>query len=566
PIGIQVGNAGTVTQSGINIYNNTIMLSGSTLNWTSALSMGIRIGAGATVVDVRNNLVVNNLGLLAATGLGAVGLHVRTSSTQLSACDNNCYYINPTAGAKNFGRISTTGQTTLAGWRTATGKETVSFSSNPVFVSGTDYHITAADLSVSGRGTYIASVTDDYDGNPRATSQSSSLRPVDVGADQYTPAGYSGNVLTPAVSGIGVYYDGDLRAVEIESLTGTIGGIKQYPGVQTPNNVLRPIDRNNNTQEKINSKPLNKDGKLNNKKKDGTSGGNTSGEAVNTPWIYWKLTGMTDGTYGTFRFYYNEDQLAGITESVLRLSYWDPNANTWENSFSQSVNVSGNYIQVTFPTGMDWDNTEAIFAVEDPATPLPVVLESFDVSVRNRDAGLNWVTSYELNNKGFGIERKVKSEGGYTAWKEIGFVNGNGTSNKGFAYSYTDRKLNKGSYQYRLRQVDYNGNAEYFSPSNTSDIVVGNPNVFDLGQNYPNPSNPKSKIDFQMPFDGKVSIKVYDLLGREVATLVDGIKTADFYTVEFDGSNLASGTYFYRIIAESGTEKFTKTLKIVLVK
>ena len=69
-----------------------------------------------------------------------------------------------------------------------------------------------------------------------------------------------------------------------------------------------------------------------------------------------------------------------------------------------------------------------------------------------------------------------------------------------------------------------------------------------------------------MPFDGKVSLRVYDILGKEVATLVDGYRTADFYTAKFDGTNLSTGIYFYRIIAESGTEKFTKTLKMILVK
>ncbi len=69
-----------------------------------------------------------------------------------------------------------------------------------------------------------------------------------------------------------------------------------------------------------------------------------------------------------------------------------------------------------------------------------------------------------------------------------------------------------------------------------------------------------------MPFDGKVSIRVYDILGREVSTLINDFKEADFYTVEFDGTNIASGIYFYRIVAEGNNQKFTKTLKMILVK
>jgi hypothetical protein len=92
------------------------------------------------------------------------------------------------------------------------------------------------------------------------------------------------------------------------------------------------------------------------------------------------------------------------------------------------------------------------------------------------------------------------------------------------------------------------------------------PNVFNISQNYPNPSNPKSKIDFEIPFNGKVAINVYDILGKEVQKLIDEIKEAGYYSVEFDGSNLASGVYFYRILAEGEAQKFTKTLKMVLVK
>jgi hypothetical protein len=106
------------------------------------------------------------------------------------------------------------------------------------------------------------------------------------------------------------------------------------------------------------------------------------------------------------------------------------------------------------------------------------------------------------------------------------------------------------------------GEGNYISSMNISDI----PMRFDISQNYPNPFNPKCKIDFALPFDAKVTIKVYDILGREVATLLDAFKTADYYTVEFDGTNVASGTYFYRITADNNGQTMTKTLKMILVK
>jgi len=87
-----------------------------------------------------------------------------------------------------------------------------------------------------------------------------------------------------------------------------------------------------------------------------------------------------------------------------------------------------------------------------------------------------------------------------------------------------------------------------------------------MGQNYPNPGNPKCKINFEMPVNGKVTIKLYDITGSEVYTLLNETREADYYTVEFDGSNIASGVYFYRIIASGEGQSFTKTMKMVIVK
>ncbi len=196
--------------------------------------------------------------------------------------------------------------------------------------------------------------------------------------------------------------------------------------------------------------------------------------------------------------------------------------------------------------------------------PLPVTLSSFDVRVTNNNVKLIWVTEIEINNSGFDLERKTVTPGTANVWQKITFIPGSGTTNSPRIYTYQDNKLPAKTYKYRLKQIDYNGNFEYYNLNN--DVVISKPGSFSLSQNYPNPSNPKSKIDFQMPFDGKVSVKVYDIAGREMVTLVDGFKTADFYTVEFDGTNIASGVYFYRIIAEGDGRKIVKTMKMVLVK
>ncbi len=196
--------------------------------------------------------------------------------------------------------------------------------------------------------------------------------------------------------------------------------------------------------------------------------------------------------------------------------------------------------------------------------PLPVTMLSFTAQAFSKNnAKLEWTTAVELNNSGFEVERRVTLSG-VEGWQKIAFVPGSGTTTEPKSYMYEDKKLQTGSYKYRLKQIDYNGNHEYFALEN--DLVISPPSVFSISQNYPNPSNPKSKIDYEIPFNGKVSIKVYDILGKEAVGLVNETKEAGYYSVEFDGSNLASGVYFYRIAVEGNARHFNKTLKMILVK
>lgn len=200
--------------------------------------------------------------------------------------------------------------------------------------------------------------------------------------------------------------------------------------------------------------------------------------------------------------------------------------------------------------------------------PLPVLISSFTFSTFKNNISLSWTTEAELNNSGFEIERAAipasPPEGWTALWVKIGFVRGHGTTNEPQNYNFEDKKLNAGKYNYRLKQIDYIGNYEYFSLED--EVIIAPPVSFNMGQNYPNPSNPKSKIEFEIPVNGKVVIRLYNLLGQEVKELVNEVKDAGYYSVEFDGTALASGVYFYRITAEGGGRNFTKTLKLILVK
>ena len=212
-------------------------------------------------------------------------------------------------------------------------------------------------------------------------------------------------------------------------------------------------------------------------------------------------------------------------------------------------NAAGNKLRAgTFGRGL-WET-----AVE---LTLPVELTSFTSSVDKNTVYLNWETESEINNKGFDIERKVK---GTSMWQKVGFVEGKGNSNQNADYSFTDSKLNTGKYNYRLKQIDFNGNIKYHNL--TGDVFIGVPNNSNLSQNYPNPFNPVTKIDYQIPVNAKVTIKIYNQLGQKVANLIEENKEAGYYTTEFDGSNLSSGVYFYKL--EAGT--FNDVKRMVLIK
>jgi len=187
---------------------------------------------------------------------------------------------------------------------------------------------------------------------------------------------------------------------------------------------------------------------------------------------------------------------------------------------------------------------------------LPVELSSFTSTLNRRDVTLNWTTATETNNAGFDIERSSVNE----SWSRVGNVVGIGTTTTSHSYSYTDRNIATGNYSYRLKQIDFNGNFEYFNLS--SEVNVGIPTRFDLSQNYPNPFNPSTSINFDLPVDGKVNIKLFDMSGKEVAVLVNEVKTAGYYSFNFNASNLSSGVYFYSISANN----FTATKKMILLK
>lgn len=225
---------------------------------------------------------------------------------------------------------------------------------------------------------------------------------------------------------------------------------------------------------------------------------------------------------------------------------------------------------------------------ESSFSSLPVELAAFTATVKNENVVLNWQTATEINNSGFEIERSPSlipsqrevtfnslfggNEGGFI---KIGFVKGNGSTTIAKDYFFTDKPKSGTEFQYRLKQIDFDGTFKY---SNIVTAVTQSVNQFVLDQNYPNPFNPSTKITYQIPISSFVTLKVYDILGNEVAVLVNEWQEAGSYSSlistssAYSGKQLASGmsskggyasgVYFYTLSAD----KFTDTKKFILLK
>jgi hypothetical protein len=191
--------------------------------------------------------------------------------------------------------------------------------------------------------------------------------------------------------------------------------------------------------------------------------------------------------------------------------------------------------------------------------PLPIQIASLAASVvRDNDVEVAWKTVSETNNYGFEVYRKRGETG---EWTKVGFVEGHGTTLAPQSYSYVDRSLFFGEYFYRIKQIDLDGKSETF-PEMAVTVGAG-ADKFVLAQNYPNPFNPSTVIEFVVPVSGHTTLRVYNVLGQEVATLFEGnAEAGKVNAARFDASSLPSGLYFYTLKHATKTE----TKRMLLVK
>ena len=180
---------------------------------------------------------------------------------------------------------------------------------------------------------------------------------------------------------------------------------------------------------------------------------------------------------------------------------------------------------------------------------LPVELVNFSGEHTNSHITLQWETASEINNKGFEVQRKQKDE---TAFRTIAFIEGSSNSSSTQKYIYRDKKANKSaSYNYRLKQLDYDGSFEY-SQEITIEMEV--PEKLVVNQNNPNPFNSQTQIKFELPKSMDVEVTIYSITGKKINTLTNRQFTTGYHSViwngcDYNGHDVASGVYFYQVIA-----------------
>jgi hypothetical protein len=281
--------------------------------------------------------------------------------------------------------------------------------------------------------------------------------------------------------------------------------------------------------------------------------------------VIWLDTRDNPGTYLS-ALYYSNSKDGGVTWSTnIKLSDdfdphigW-PNQNKMGDYFDMISEVNGAHLAwaATFNGGQD-----VYYSFITDTTVIPVELISFNAISDGKDVILSWSTASELNNQLFEVQRSFEG----SDFATIGFVNGKGTTTEKQDYKYKDKILADGRYYYRLKQIDYLGQSDY------SDIIEMDIRLFNsylLEQNYPNPFNPTTTIGYGIKEKSNVKITILNLVGEEVAVLVNEDKDSGYHSIEFNSNNLAdgkadlpSGVYFYQLRAGD----YAAVKKMILLK
>ena len=272
---------------------------------------------------------------------------------------------------------------------------------------------------------------------------------------------------------------------------------------------------------------------------------------------------FTDGSNQTVKHYFkikkadssddDEDEvkiswnLPGYASGVLKDGNTEATISAMSGSGSTSINnnIAGDPAITLFLMEIQYTNI--------PKELLPVELTSFTALVQEGQAVLRWETASELNNAGFEVQQLVEG-----SFQTIGFVDGAGTTNEAQTYSFRTGTLAAGQHDFRLKQIDFDGTFAY---SDVASVDVSFAGAAVMQAAHPNPFNPQTQFSLTIAQEQKVTLHVYDMLGRQVQTLYQGILApSEAHRFTFEAGNLPSGRYFIRAVGQYFTKSQTVTL------
>jgi len=497
----------------INVYNNSVYIGGTSSGTRNSWAY-FRQNGCPTTSTIKNNIFFNN-----RTGGSANHFAIGDESAETGTftVSNNLYFGTGSTAVYFLDRTNSSTPTprTFEYWVT-NAIDPYSYGVTASSITATDFfnNPLTGDLSiknsnqicwaVNGKGVSLSDISEDYFGNSRTTLEGV---PIDIGAHEFNTTTNPLSISINPVSGINNFnYLGRNIALINFAQQGTLPSsiaMQYFSGVEPPNSNSNCIKS------------------------------------------YWIIT-PTGGSGYNYSLTLNTvpSEHNQILANTLKIAKSNDNGNNW--SIIPST-VSGNNLTITN------QNSFSHFTATNNDTPFPVKLLFLKIFTNQNNTNLFWQTSEEINNSGFEIERKSGNE----IWEKIGCVKGN---NKPSEYNFEDRNLKTGKYSYRLKQIDYNGNYEFFELKDLVEIAA--PGKFGLSQNYPNPFNPTTNLNYQIATKNFVKLTLYDITGREVATLVNEYKEPGYYSVLFNAAKLTAGIYFYRIIAGD----FSSVKKIILLK
>ena len=280
---------------------------------------------------------------------------------------------------------------------------------------------------------------------------------------------------------------------------------------------------------------------------------------------FWRLTAADGLTGGVYTGAFAGTSITSITDFTgLVLVNRTGASSPWTLNGTHVTTTGTNSAPVLSRTGMVGFGEYAVGG-NSAVNPLPVELTSFTSSVIGRNVVLNWKTKTEVNLNKFVIERSVSNK---ADWNVIGEVRGTGNSNSEKAYSFSDKRMTSGKFEYRLRIVDIDGSNSVYK--NIVEASIDIPKEYSLNQNYPNPFNPSTKIEYSLPYDSHVTLELYSVTGERIAQVVNEMQKAGYYSKEVNLTklNLASGIYLYRIsaIGSGQNANFVSVKKMVMLK